>query len=131
MVACGQDGWPAEAEYWQREAAIRRDGLDVQLFYHVDDGFVSLTVEILRGTRLRDVTPHRLHITLCWDTEVDSSLLQQIAATWHGRQTHLNVTWCGSGGTAFIEDCPLSSCPLIAQAHSLGWYRERELHISF
>jgi hypothetical protein len=131
MDGWGQDGWPTEAEYRQREASLKRDGLDVQLFYNVEDGFVSLTVHILRGTRLREVSPHRLHVTICWDNEVDSTLLQEIAAAWHGRRTHLNVGWCGSGGTAFIENCLLSECPLVARAHSLGWYRDRDLHISF
>ena len=129
--AWGQDGWPTEEEYWRREGAIRREGLNVRLFYDVEDGFVSLTVDILRGTRLRDVTPHRLHFTICWENEVETSLLQQIEAKWHGKETHLHVSWCGSGGTAFIDKCPLSDCPLIAAAHNLGWYKDKQLHISF
>lgn len=125
------DEWPSDAEYHQRVAMLCSSGLDVKLSYHNDEGFISLTVEIKSGVRLRDVTPWRLHITLCWDTEVEASLLQQIAAKWHNQETHLKVAWCGSGGTAFIDDCLLSACPLIRSAHSLGWYRDRQLHISF
>ena len=125
------DGWPPYDEYWQRVSTLRNDGLDVRLQYHNDEGFISLTVEILEGVRLRSITPWRLHITICYSNEVEPSLLEQIAGKWHNSETHLNVSRCGSGGTAILGKCSLSECPLIELAHRSGWYKDRELHISF
>ena len=126
-------GWPSQAEYLGRKTTILKDGLHVQLALDVqDDGFVSFTVYILKGTRLRDETPHRLHVSLCKRWEVDDALLNEMARKWHGVETHLNIGWVGSGGTAYIEHCPFAECPLVARVHQGGTYRENcGLHISF
>ncbi len=57
------DAWPASDEYWQRHDKLLLDGLEAELAYNDDGGFVSLTVNILKGMKLRDHTPHRLHVT--------------------------------------------------------------------
>ena len=127
------DGWPLHDEYLQRKADLLRTGLNVKLELDVqDDGFVSFTVKILTGTRLRDDTPHRLHISLCKRWEVSDALLSEIAEAWHNVETHLNIGWVGSGGTAYIEHCPFNNCPLVALAHQQGSYSHNcGLHISF
>ena len=126
------DGWPSHDEYMQRKADLLRDGLHVKLEFDNDNGFMSFTVLILRGPMLRDEPPHRLHVSLCYDNEVDAALLRQICEKWHNVVTHLNIGWVGRGGTAYIEDCPFSACPLVSQAHSEGYYSGYGgLHISF
>ncbi len=126
------EGWPSPDEYLRRKADLIEHGLHVKLELDNDNGFISFTVKIMQGTMLRDDPPHRLHVTLCYENEIDERLLRQLYNTWHGVQTHLNITWVGKGGAAFIENCPFGNCPLVTQAHSQGSYRNYAgLHISF
>ncbi len=114
-----------------RHDELRRDGLEVRLGYSNHGGFVSFTVEILRGIRLRDHTPHQLHISICYTGDVDDALLEDMGREWHGKTTHLDIVRCGSGGTAFLGDCPFSLCPKVQRVYKAGWFGKRGLHISF
>jgi hypothetical protein len=122
--------WPKD--YLLRKETLERDGLLVCLEFNVEhDGFVNFHVQILQGQRLRDHTLWPLHVSFGWVEEIGVDLLKAIHLKWHNRVVRLPVDWCGSGGTAFFGPCEFTECPLIREAKQLGWYRDRDMHISF
>ena len=128
IMAAPADEW--SVDYWKRVRELRDRGVVARTKLTVEQSFVSLHIKVLRGTVLRD-TPWQRHVTLGYDNEISPQLLRRIRKRWGGRITRLRFSWVGSGGAAFLDGCPLSRCSLVKKAHRLGWYKDRELHLSF
>ena len=121
--------WPED--YLQRVDTLVREGLDVRLSFAISGDFVSLNVSILQGVLLRDKSPFQLHVTLGYLGEIPDELLEQVKVRWDNVATHLSASRVGGGGSViFGEDCPLMQCPVVSRAHALGYYRDREIHMS-
>ena len=120
--------WPED--YLQRVDTLVREGLDVRLSFAISGDFVSLNVSILQGVLLRDKSPFQLHVTLGYLGEIPEYLLEQVKARWDNVVTHLSASRVGGGGSVIFGDCPLMRCPLVSRAHSLGYYSDREIHMS-
>ena len=114
-----------------RVGTLVREGLDVRLSYTDSGGFVALNVSILQGVLLRDKSPFQLHVTLGYLGEIPEDLLEDVKARWDNVVTHLSASRVGGGGSViFGEDCALMQCPVVSRAHSLGYYSDREIHMS-
>ena len=120
--------WPVD--YHRRKATLLSNGLLCRLKFSVDDDFISLHVEVLGGEVLRE-TPWQRHVTLGFTGEIAPSLQRKVRKRWHNKVTKLRFDWVGSGGAGFINNCRLSRCRLVRAAKKLGYYRDRQLHISF
>ena len=128
------DDWESECpwpdDYNHRKDTLLRDGLDVRISFAVSDDFIALNVQILNGVLLRDKSHSQLHVTLGFVGEIPDQLLEQVKARWDNVQTHLTASRVGGGGSVIIGDCPLGRCPLVSRAHGIGYYSDRELHLS-
>ena len=124
----GSSEWPDDYEL--RKASLILHGLCARVRLSEEDGFVSLRVKVLKGQLLRE-TPWKLHVTLGFTSEIAPAALRRLRRKWCGRVTKLRFDWVGSGGTGFLHNCAASRCRLVRRAHEQGYYRDRELHISF
>ena len=122
------EDWPLD--YWDRAAALLRHGLVARLKVAVEQDFVSLHVQVFTGTTLRH-TPWQRHVTLGFVQEISPELLKRVRQKWHRRIVRLRFSRVGGGGSGILGGCPLSRCRLVKLAHKQGYYRDRELHISF
>ena len=120
--------WPED--YMDRVGTLVREGLDVRLSFAISGDFVSLNVSILQGVLLRDKSPFQLHVTLGYLGEIPEDLLDDVKTRWDNVVTHLSASRVGGGGSVIFGDCPLMMCPLVSRAHSLGYYSDREIHMS-
>ena len=141
MIRCSSHHSPPNMStfegIWHRDAyerieTLKRRGLRGRLSVECEDGLWAIFVRPSRKALMPRVgRPWRLHVSICFDEDrlsVDD--LRALRRRWHGRYVTLRLERFGSGGSGVLGGA-LSRCSILRRLHDRGYYKNRDLHISF
>jgi hypothetical protein len=135
------DGW--HVNWWERFQSLLHDGMQARVEIHLSDWGEGLWM-----MRLHPATDPALwaprfgatrlaggledwHISLAEPAATPVELIAELVARWQDR--NVLVQFEGqptSGGTLKLAGV-LKDDPIVQELHRLGWYSDRDLHVSF
>lgn len=101
------------------------------------DGWTLWSIDISGKSPLKKPDPKRddnLHVSLAFEREMDEETKRELEEQWdRPRKVDLKFWRFGKGGAGELRvaDCDVGSSEIVQRAHSMGHFRNRDLHISF
>ena len=132
--------WLPDEEYNEIKNELWANGLvrTASLKKHKPiDGWTLWSIGISGKSPLRKADPNRddeLHVSLAYEHEMDEETKKQLEEEWSNpRRVHLKFNKFTSGGTGELDtqNCDVGSSKIVQDAHNMGWFYRRKIHVSF